>query len=197
MIPENLKQFIQQFSKLPGIGYKTSERLGFYIISRPELFSEELSDAILSLKKNSKICSLCGNISDSDPCGICSDPYRDKALLCIVEQPVDIYYIESTDSYKGLYHVLGGLISPLDGISPKNLAIDSLIQKVRSGSIKEIIFATSPTTEGDTTALYIKEFLKESNIKTTHLARGIPVGTGLQYAGNTSIQQAIKNREAL
>lgn len=197
MIPENLKQFIQHFSKLPGIGYKTSERLGFYLISQPDVFAESLAESILKLKRESKICSLCGNISDSDPCGICQAPYRDHSILCVVENPIDIYYIESTNSYNGLYHVLGGVINPLEGITQRDLKIDTLLKKASGGSVHEIIFATSPTTEGDTTALYIKEFLKDQNIKLTHLARGIPVGTGLQYAGNTSLSQAFKGRELL
>ena len=197
MVSESLKQFIKHFSKLPGIGYKTSERLGFYLISQPEEFSSELAAAIVNLKKNSKTCSNCGNISDTDPCCICSDSFRDKSIICIVENPIDLYYIESTGSFHGYYHVLGGVISPLEGVTPKDLSIDKLLENIKTGLIKEIIFATSPTTEGDTTALYIKEMIADRNIRLTHLARGIPVGTGLQYAGNNSIIQAFQSRDIL
>jgi recombination protein RecR len=197
MFPKNLGQFIRLFSRLPGIGVKTSERLGFYILSQPKEFADSLSDAIHFLKEKAKLCSLCGNISEDDPCVLCTDTHRDQSVICVVENAMDIYSIEATHIYQGLYHVLGGVISPLDGIMPKDLKIESLLKRIQGSSIKEIIFATSPTTEGDTTALYIKEMLKGKNIRMTHLARGIPVGTALQYAGNTSLLQAIRSREEI
>ncbi len=197
MIPTYLNNFIKIFSKLPGIGYKTSERLGFYILQQPESFSNMLVDSILNLKKNTMICSICGNIDDSDPCHICNDPLRDRKIICVVETALDIFYIESTNSFNGLFHVLGGVISPLNGITPKDLNIESLQNRIKGVEINEIIFATSPTTEGDTTVLYIKDIILGNSIKFTHLARGIPVGTGLQYAGKISISQAIKGREEI
>jgi recombination protein RecR len=197
MFPRYLSHFIKVFSKLPGIGYKSSERLGFYLLSQPQEYSVILTEAILDLKRNTKICSLCGNISESDPCHICNDGTRDNKIICIVEKPIDIYYIESTNSFKGLYHVLGGIISPLNGITPKDLKITEFLERLKKLPVDEVLFATSPTTEGDTTALYIKEIIKSLPIRFTHLARGIPVGTGLQYAGCGSLSQAIIGREEL
>jgi recombination protein RecR len=197
MLPHNLSHFIKIFSKLPGIGYKTSERLGFYILSQTEEYSNQLAESIVNLKRKIKVCSICGNISETDPCLVCTEHSRDRHILCIVEKPIDIYYMESTNSYKGLYHVLGGVISPLNGITPKDLRITELITRMKDLPVDEILFATSPTTEGDTTALFIKELLKDIHIKFTHLARGIPVGTGLQYAGSNSLSQAIKGREEI
>lgn len=197
MFYKNLSNFIQSFSRLPGIGAKTSERLGFYILSQSIDFANHLSESILNLKKNSVICSICGNLYDQDPCYICSDPSRLNDILCVVENPIDIYFMEMTNSFKGVYHVLGGLLSPLNGVTPKDLRINELFNRLNHASIKEILFATSPTTEGDSTALYIKEMLKDKDIKLTHLARGIPVGTGLQYASHNSLIQAIKGREEI
>ncbi len=197
MISKDLSNFISCFSKLPGIGYKTSERLGWFILSQPYEFAKQLSDSIIILKENSHICSICGNISDSDPCNICNNSSRDRTLLCVVENALDINYIESTNKFYGIYHVLGGVISPLNGVTPEDLKINGLIERVMKMNIKEIIFATSPTTEGDTTILYIKELLTNYDIKLSHLPRGIPVGTGLQYAGIGSLSQALKSREEI
>lgn len=198
MLPKLIQDFVRQFSRLPGIGLKTSERLGFYIISQPEEFALLLSESIKKLKSEMKRCSVCGNIDDQDPCAICSDTGRDRHVLCIVENPVDIYYVESSHSFRGLYHVLGGVLSPLNGVTPKDLTIEQLLTRVKGDrDITELLFATSPTTEGDTTILYIKELLKEHPVKITHLARGIPVGTDLQYAGAGSLAQAIKGRDEI
>ena len=197
MYPENLSKFIQQFSRLPGVGAKSSERLGFYILSQPEEFARSLSESIIRLKMDSVFCSSCGNLSVMDPCGICTDKTRDDSIICVVEHPSDIYYIETTNCFHGLYHVLGGILSPLNGVSPEDLRINELIQRVKKLSVTEILFATSATTEGDTTALFIKNILQPTKIKFTHLARGIPVGTNLQYAGSGSLSQAIRSREEL
>lgn len=197
MYPENLSKFIQQFSRLPGVGSKSSERLGFYILSQPEEFARSLAESIIRLKTDSVFCSSCGNLSVTDPCGICTDAARDNFIICVVEHPADIYYIETTNSFHGLYHVLGGVLSPLNGVSPGDLKIEKLVQRVEELSVTEILFATSATTEGDTTALYIKNLLQSTKIRFTHLARGIPVGTNLQYAGSGSLSQAIRSREEL
>lgn len=193
MLPKKLEEFIRYFSRLPGVGSKTSERIGFYLVTQDPGFVRALGDAIRDLKEGIKICSICGGISDDDPCHICGDHSRDHSTICVVENALDIYYMESTNSYRGLYHVLGGVISPLNGVLPKNLRIDELVERVKNNSVKELLFATSATTEGDTTLLYIKDLVQ--GVKITHLARGIPVGTGLQYAGNSSLVQAIRSRE--
>jgi len=195
--PKNLENFIKAFSKLPGIGVKTSERLGFYLLTKPLEYTENLSNAIKYLKEKTGTCETCGALSDQEDCPICSNSMRDRSVICVVENPADIYYIESTRTFNGLYHVLGGVISPLNGVTPNDLTIEGLLKRTRDTELKELIFATSPTTEGDTTVLYIKEMLVERLIKITHLARGIPVGTGLQYAGSGSLSQAIKNREEI
>ncbi len=151
----------------------------------------------MDLKNNTFVCSICGNLSDNDPCSICSDDSRDHETLCIVENPSDIYHIESTDSYHGLYHSLGGVLSPLNGITPGDLSIKGLIDRIETGGFGELIFATSATTEGDATVLYIKNLLKGRNIKFSHLARGIPIGSSLQYAGSKTLTEAIRGREKL
>lgn len=197
MLPENLNEFIHHFSRLPGIGRKTAERLGFYILSQSEDYAEDIAESIRNLKTESRICSRCGNISDSDPCFICRDASREDSTVCVVETAMDIYFIEESGGFKGKYHVLGGLISPLDGMTPDVLNFKQLDERIRSDQVKELIVATSPTTEGDTTALYIKEMYSGLGVRVTHLARGIPIGTGLQFAGSQSISQAIKHREEI
>lgn len=195
MLPDSIENFVKTFSKLPGIGRKTAEKLGFYILSRPDEFAQKLSGAITGLKEHSKECGVCGNISDTDPCFVCSDPGRDSSMLCVVESALDIYIIEETRTYRGKYFVLGGLISPLDGVTPETLGFEKLERLADSNGVKEILLAVSPTTEGDTTALYVKGLFAGKGVKVTHLARGIPVGADLQYAGSLSLAQAIRNRE--
>lgn len=198
MFPKVIEQFIQQFSRLPGIGTRTSERLAFYLVSQNDGYVRELDRALLELKEEARVCEICGNISDTNPCHICADENRDQSVLCVVENVTDLYSIEAVQAYKGLYQVLGGLIDPLNGMTPEDLRIGELVSRIREsqGRIQEIIFATGATPEGDTTILYIKELLKDFPIKTTHLARGIPVGTGLQYAGQRSLSEAFRNRES-
>ncbi|OHD56517.1 MAG: recombination protein RecR [Spirochaetes bacterium GWF1_51_8] len=197
MLPGNIERFVRDFSRLPGIGRKTSERLSFYILSQPSEFSKELSEAIVRLKEETRLCSQCGNITDSDPCPICNDSSREMNVICVVETAIDIYYIEETGSFKGLYHVLGGLISPLNGVTPDDLELNSLLKRVTGLGIKEVVVALSSTTEGDATALYIREMLESKGVMTTLPARGIPVGTDIQYAGKGSLAQALRNREEL
>ncbi len=197
MFSDAMKAFISVFSELPGLGPRSSERIAYYLLMHERELSGRLLSAIDNLRKNTVACSICGNLSDYDPCWICKDPGRDRSILCIVESPADIYYLESTNIYKGQYHSLGGVLSPLNGVTPDDLNIKGLAERLRSSSIKEIIFATSATTEGDATVLYIKDLLKDSNITFSHLARGIPVGISIQYAGNKSLSEAIRGRERL
>ncbi len=195
MYPPNIRDFIKIFSKLPGIGPKSAERIAFYILSQSFEFSEQLSKSIIEIKKKVKKCHICGNIDTNDPCYICSEEERDRTKICVVESPMEIYLIEDMQIYNGLYHCLGGLISPLTGVKPENLKITELLSRIKENSVNEIIFALSATPEGDTTILFIKGLIKNSKIKFTTLARGIPVGTGLQYAGIKSLEEAFKGRE--
>jgi recombination protein RecR len=197
MLPQNIERFVREFSRLPGIGRKTSERLSFYLLSQPDEFAGELADSIIRLKADMRLCSICGNITDSDPCAICGDASRDETVICVVETAIDIYYIEETASYRGMYHVLGGLISPLNGVTPDDLELKTLLRRATDGTAKEIVVALSSTTEGDATALYIAQMLEERGLRITLPARGIPVGTDIQYAGKGSLAQAIKNREEM
>jgi recombination protein RecR len=197
MLPESIENFVRSFSKLPGIGKKTAEKLGFYILTKPRAFSDNLAASIVELKEKTRECSVCGNISDSDPCPICSDAGRDGKLLCVVESALDIYIVEETKTYHGKYFVLGGLLSPLDGITPDSLGFDRLKRNAVENGVGEVGVALSPTTEGDTTALYIRELFQGADVRVTNLARGIPIGADLQYAGSLSIAQAIRNREEL
>ncbi|MCX7821744.1 MAG: recombination mediator RecR [Brevinematales bacterium] len=195
MYPPNIIDFIKIFSKLPGIGPKSAERVAFYILSQNVEFAEKLAGSIIAIKKKTKKCHICGNIDVNDPCFICADPKRDNSKICVVEDAMDIYLIENMSIYNGLYHCLGGLISPLSGVKPEDLKIKELISRIKENKVKEVIFALSAIPEGDTTILYIKSLVKNSDIKFTTLARGIPVGTGLQYAGNKSLEEAFKGRE--
>jgi recombination protein RecR len=199
MLLKSLEKFKRNFSRLPGIGEKTAEKLGFYILTEKKDFAKTLADSIIELKENSRVCAECGNISDTDPCVFCGDLSRDNGMVCVVESALDVYYIEETDSFNGLYHILGGLISPLNGVMPDDLRLSSLLDRIVKRNISEVIIGTSPTTEGDTTALYIRSMIDEKfgahKIKVTHLARGIPIGTDIQFAGKGSLSQALKNRE--
>lgn len=197
MFSEALNSFIAAFSELPGIGRRSGERIAYYLLTRSGDLSAKLSSAIDNLKKNTLVCGVCGNLSDYDPCSICTNPGRDKTTLCIVESPADIYHLESTNIYKGQYHSLGGVLSPLNGVTPDDLNIKSLVSRLRSGPFKEIIFATSATTEGDATILYIKDLLSGEKVTFSHLARGISVGMSIQYAGNKSLTEAMRGREKL
>ncbi|MGA2142234.1 MAG: recombination mediator RecR [Brevinematales bacterium] len=197
MFSEALQDFVSVFSELPGVGRRSSERIAYHLLIRGGDLSERLSGAIDNLKKNTLKCSICGNLSDYDPCLICTDPQRERNILCIVESPADIYHIESTSCYRGVYHSLGGVLSPLNGITPEDLNLKSLAERLKTSSFDEIIFATSATTEGDATIMYIKDMLKDSNVVFSHLARGIPVGMSIQYAGNKSLSEAMRGRERL
>lgn len=197
MFSEALQNFISVFSELPGVGRRSSERIAYHLLTRGGDLSERLSEAIVNLKKNTLVCGVCGNLSDYDPCLICTDPQRDRDIICIVESPADIYHIESTNSYRGVYHALGGVLSPLNGITPEDLNLKGLAERLKTSSFSEIIFATSATTEGDATIMYIKDMFKGSNVAFSHLARGIPVGMSIQYAGNKSLSEAMRGRERL
>jgi recombination protein RecR len=189
-----LDQLIKDFSRLPGIGNKSAARLVYYLLKADPKLSEKLSENILKLKKCIRPCAVCGNYTENELCGICSDSSRDKSLLCIVEQSQDLAVIESVNEYNGVYHVLGGCISPLDGMGPEQLGIPALLKRLDKESLREIIIATNPTVEGDTTALYLLKVLKEKNIRITRLASGLPVGGDLEYAGKLTLVRSLKGR---
>lgn len=191
-----LEDAIMQFASLPGIGKKTALRFALHLLRRQEHEVEIFASAILSLKKDTKFCSICHNISDEDTCVICRDNSRDRSKICVVEALHDVMAIESTAQYKGLYHILGGIISPMEGISPADLNIISLIDRINAGGISEIILALPTTMEGDTTNYYISRKITDKNIEITTLARGVAIGDELQYTDEITLGQSILNRKA-
>lgn len=189
-----LDALIRELSRLPGIGPKSAGRLAFHILKMPVGDVERLSKTILELKENITFCKKCGGISDTSICSICSDANRDRGMICVVEEARDILTIEKSKVYKGLYHVLSGVISPLDGIGPEDLNIGSFIKRCRDEPIKEVIIATNPTIEGDATTLYIARELKSLSIKITRIAHGLPVGSNLEFADSATIAKSVEGR---
>ena len=193
--PQSVERLISEFAKFPGIGKKTAQRMAFHILMSNNEHSAHLAQAVMDVKTKILLCSACGGITEDDPCHICSDPRRDKNLICIVEDPADIYAFERMGIFRGLYHVLGGVISPLDGIGPDSLTIDRLLTRLQEGM--EIILATNASIEGDTTALYLGKILNKKGVEVTRLARGIPVGGELEYIDEATLQRAIEGRTQL
>ena len=193
--PQSVERLISEFAKFPGIGKKTAQRMAFHVLMSNNEHSAHLAQAVMDVKTKILLCSSCGGITEDDPCHICSDPKRDKNLICVVEDPADIYAFERMGIFRGLYHVLGGVISPLDGIGPDSLTIDRLLTRIQEGM--EIILATNASIEGDTTALYIGKILNGKGVKVTRLARGIPVGGELEYIDEATLQRAIEGRTQL
>lgn len=189
-----LENAVNQFSKLPGIGRKTALRLALHILKSDKQYAEDFANSLLLLKNEVKRCKHCRNISDSDECSICSNPKRDASTICVVESIRELMLIENTNLYGGVYHVLGGVISPMDGISPKDLEIDSLVERVSGGNVKEIIFALSTTMEGDTTAYYIARKIAPYGIRISAVARGVAIGDELQYADEITLGRSIVER---
>ena len=194
----SIEKLIESFEKLPSIGHKTATRLAFYMLDSTDEETEEFINAIKNAKKNLKYCSICYNISDTDPCAICSNPKRDETTICVVEDVKDIIAMERTHEYKGLYHVLHGSISPMNGIGPDDIKIKELITRVtQNDNIKEIILATNPKVEGEATAMYISKLLKPLGIKTTRIAHGIPVGGDLEYTDEVTLMKALEGRREI
>ena len=189
-IPNSLKKLIDQFSKLPGIGKKTAERLSIYMLKVGKQEANDFSESINSLKNNIQTCEVCHSFTD-DVCYICNDPNRDKKIICVVEDPVDIFLIEKS-GFKGMYHVLNGLISPLDGVKPENLDIDSLLNRI--DEIEEIVIGIEASSEGDVTNLYLSEILKNLNIKVTRFSRGMPIGSSLEFVDELTLTHSINDR---
>jgi len=190
-----INRLIQELSKLPGIGPKSAQRIAFHLLRAPEEQSKLLAEAILSLKQKITLCSICFNVTESDPCPICSSDQRDRSQICIVEQPQDILALEHTGIYRGLYHVLHGAISPTEGIGSEDIRIKELLRRLEDGSVKEVILATNPNLEGEQTAMYLSRLISPLGIKVTRLARGLPFGTELEYADDITLTRAIEGRQ--
>jgi recombination protein RecR len=194
---ESLNQLIEEFGHLPGIGPKTAERLAFHILKAEADDALKLADAIRDVKTRIRRCCQCWNLSEAEVCQICSDPRRDASMICVVEQPKDVISLEKTGASRWLYHVLGGHIAPLDGVEASDLTIDSLVERVRTGQVKEIIMATNPNIEGDGTSLYISSLLRPLGVRITRLARGLPTGSTIEYASGKILTDAILGRQEL
>ena len=193
-----LNRLIGELSKLPGIGGKTAQRLAFYILSLEDQEVEKLTGAITEAKAKMRYCSICGNLTDEDPCKICTDHNRDKSVICVVESPKDVAAMEKIREYKGLYHVLHGAISPMEGIGPEDINLKSLIKRLQGNDdVKEIILATNPNIEGEATAMYIARLINPSGIKVTRIAPGIPVGGDLEYTDEITLLKAMEGRKPL
>ena len=189
-----LENLIRQLSRLPGVGAKSATRMAYHLLKCDESYNEKLSDAIGTIKEKIHKCSVCGSYHETDPCELCSDPKRDHTLLCIVEQPQDVMTIQNSGIYNGMYHVLGGAIDPLNGVGPEDLSFRELRERIKNGSFSEVIIATNPTEEGDTTALYIRHVLQDTGITVSRLAAGLPIGGDLEYADRLTLARSIKGR---
>ena len=192
-----LSKLIEQFERLPGIGRKTAQRLAFFVLNLSEGEAEEFAKSIVDAKKSMHCCSVCQNLTDGELCPICSNPSRDRSLICVVEDPRDVVAFERTRDYNGLYHVLHGVISPMDGIGPDNLRIKELLKRVNDTDVHEIIMATNPDVEGEATAMYISRLLKPLSVKVTRIAYGIPVGGDLDYADEVTLSRALEGRSEI
>lgn len=192
-----MTDLIEKLQWLPGVGRKTAQRLAFYLQKMDKAKVQELADAIVRARTNLKECSICHNLSEQDPCEICSAPSRDSQYICVVEQPSDVMVIEKTSEYRGLYHVIHGVISPIDNVGPDDLRIESLVERIKTRKVSEVIIATNPTTEGDVTAMYIARMVKPLGVKVTRIARGLPMGSDLDLADITTLSRALQGRSEL
>jgi recombination protein RecR len=198
-LPEPVEKLTLALERLPGIGPKTASRLTFFLLRAPDEISRALAEALISLKTSTSLCQMCFNITSvgRDLCEICSDPRRDESMLCVVEEPLDVLVLERTGGFQGRYHVLHGVLSPIEGIGPENLKIRPLIERVRAGNVREIILATNPSMEGDATALYLRQQLAPFSLRLSRLARGLPVGGDLEYADQNTLLRALAGRQEM
>jgi len=193
--PEPISKLIDSFMKLPGIGPKTAARLAFFVLSMKEETVLDFAKALVDAKRNLSYCSICGHITDIDPCQICQDQHRDRSMICVVEDPKDVIAMEKMRDYNGLYHVLHGSISPMDGVGPEDINVPSLLKRLQEEEeVQELILATNPTIEGEATAMYISRLVKPSGIRTTRIAHGLPVGGDLEYADEVTLSKAVEGR---
>ena len=188
-------RLVDEFHKLPGIGPKTAQRLTYYMIRMPEEDARSLAEAIIAVKERVILCSQCFNITESDPCGICSSPTRDRSRICVVEEALDVLAMERTHSYKGLYHVLHGVISPMNGIGPEDLKIAPLLERLKGNEVEEVILATNPNLEGEATSMYVHRLIEPLGMRITRPARGLPMGGDLEYADEVTLAHAIEGRQ--
>ncbi len=193
----SLARLIQELNKLPGIGPKSAQRLAYYIIRLPSEEAYDLAEAINAVKQNIVLCAECQNLTDSSPCSICANPQRNHEQICVVEEPLDVLALERTRCYQGRYHVLHGVLSPLNGIGPEQLKLKELFPRLSKTEVKELVIATNPTLEGEATAMYISRHLEHTNIKTTHLARGLPVGGSIEYSDELTLSRAFQGRQEI
>ena len=196
-IPRPVQALIDEFSRLPGIGPKTASRLTYFLLRQPAEQTHALAEALATLKERIRFCSVCFNMTESDPCPLCNDEQRDAASLCVVEEPLDVIAIERTRSFRGRYHVLHGAISPVDDIGPDDLKIKELLERLSDGKLKEVILATNPSYEGEATAMYLQKQIAPMGLKVTRLARGLPVGGDLEYADETTLARAVEGRSEM
>jgi recombination protein RecR len=190
-------RLIEEFHKLPGVGPKSAQRLTYYLLRAPQEEVRALAQAILEMKEKITFCSICQNVTDRDPCLICANSERDPSLLCVVEEPLDILALERTRSYNGLYHVLHGVISPMDGVGPEHLKVAELLERLKEGSVQEVILATNPNLEGEATAMYLGRLLRPLGVRVTRLARGLPSGADLEYADDLTLTRALEGRQEM
>jgi recombination protein RecR len=195
--PSSILKLIKSFSRLPGIGEKTAERLTMHILRAPRREAEQLSNSIVEVKNKIRLCSICFGLSDTDICNICSNRKRTSSILCVVEQPADMVAIEKSGSFTGLYHILEGVLSPMDGIGPDNIRIKELISRISQGEIKEVVLATGTNVEGEATAAYIAERIENYRIKVTRIASGVPIGGDLKYVDQVTLKKAMETRHAV
>lgn len=195
-VPKAIQNTIDSFERLPGIGPKSAQRLTFYLLHVPQGELDKMAEAFQNLKKDTVLCSVCKSVDDADPCSICSDHERDKGLVTVVEQPLDVLALEKSGRYKGVYHVLHGRIDPLNNIGPEEIFISQLMQRIKTGGIREIILATNPTMEGEATAMYMGKQIKglDESVRITRIGRGLPIGSDLEYADSSTLDRAIEGR---
>ncbi len=196
-VSPSVARLIQEFNKLPGIGPKTAQRLTYFIVRLPPEEARSLAEAIVAVKDKTLFCSTCQNIADRDPCALCANEKRERTQICVVEEPLDVLALERARCFRGLYHVLHGVISPMNGVGPEDLKLRELLARLKNGSVKEVILATNPTLEGEATAMYIHKLLSPLGVRITNLARGLPVGGDLEYADNTTLARAFQGRREL
>lgn len=193
-LPSSLERLINELAKLPGIGPKTAQRLAFYLLKRDNIDLNNLSQAVTNLKDGITFCTECHNMAETDPCDVCNNPRRDHTIICVVEEPLDALALDRTEQFNGLFHILGGILNPMEGIGPEQLHIADLKERVDSHKVTEVIVATNPTLEGETTALHISKMLKDSPVKITRIARGLPMGGDLEYADDITLARAMEGR---
>jgi len=195
--PEPVTRLIEAFAQLPGIGPKTASRLTFYLLRHPAELAETLASALTDLKQRTVFCNTCFNITESSPCAVCRDESRERTMVCVVEEPLDVLAIDRTGEYRGLYHVLHGAISPVEGIGPDELRINELLARLQTGVVQEVLLATNPNLEGEATAMYLAQLMRPMGVRVTRLARGLPVGGDLEYADVVTLSRALEGRREM